>query len=92
MEKKYNYEMNRDMECHNIGREEINSYLKNEDKFFSEFILTDNDVYASNYISKSTKELLGLTISIISGCKECIAYHMQECLTKKLIRKRLWKH
>lgn len=39
----------------------------------------DNETYQANVLYKRQKELIGLTISIMSRCEECILYHLEEC-------------
>lgn len=57
-----------------------NNKLKELDNFFEKFGVLDNDVYQEGAISKQTKELIGLAISLVSHCNECILYHLEECL------------
>lgn len=68
------------IEAKNIERQELNSTMFNEDKFFKEFAELDNKIYSDHVIPKKYKELMGLSISIISKCEECILYHIQGCL------------
>ncbi|PLX11791.1 MAG: cytochrome D ubiquinol oxidase subunit II [Marinilabiliales bacterium] len=70
------------LESKNEERQELNQLMFNEDSFFNEFNLLDNKTYAENIIPKKYKELMGLSISIISKCEECILYHIQGCLNE----------
>jgi AhpD family alkylhydroperoxidase len=53
--------------------------LGEEDDFFKKFSALDNETYQANVLDKRQKELIGLTISIMSRCEECILYHLEEC-------------
>jgi AhpD family alkylhydroperoxidase len=60
-------------------RKVYNKRLGEEDEFFKKFSALDNETYQANVLDKRQKELIGLTISIMSRCEECILYHLEEC-------------
>ena len=60
-------------------RKVYNERLAQEDDFFKQFGELDSQTYQANVLDKQQKELIGLTISIISKCDECILYHLEEC-------------
>lgn len=60
-------------------RKVYNKRLGEEDDFFKKFSALDNETYQANVFDKRQKELIGLTISIMSRCEECILYHLEEC-------------
>lgn len=60
-------------------RKIFNERLTQEDEFFKKFSALDNETYQANVLDKRQKELIGLTISIMSRCEECILYHLEEC-------------
>lgn len=60
-------------------RKVYNKRLGEEDAFFKKFSALDNETYQANVLDKRQKELIGLTISIMSRCEECILYHLEEC-------------
>lgn len=60
-------------------RKEYNERLAQEDDFFKKFSALDNETYQANVLDKRQKELIGLIISIMSRCEECILYHLEEC-------------
>jgi len=68
-----------DLNTFNERRKLLNQKLNDSDDFFSEFGSLDDMVYSEGAIPKKYKELTGLSISIFSKCKECIAYHIQNC-------------
>ena len=60
-------------------RKVYNKRLGEEDDFFKKFSALDNETYQANVLDKRHKALIGLTISIMSRCEECILYHLEEC-------------
>lgn len=59
---------------------EYNLKLNEADDFFKEFGALDDKVYSDGIIDKKHKELMGLAISVVSRCNECICYHIEGCL------------
>ena len=60
-------------------RKVYNKRLGEEDDFLKKVSALDNETYQANVLDKRQKELIGLTISIMSRCEECILYHLEEC-------------
>lgn len=60
-------------------RQKLNEVMVQNDLFFEEFGALDSKVYSNGAISKKNKELMGLAISIVSRCNECILYHITGC-------------
>lgn len=58
-----------------------NNKLQTADDFFTQFGKLDDEVYAAGAIDKKHKELMGLAISLLSRCNECICYHLEGCFT-----------
>lgn len=67
-------------------RKDYNKRLGEEDDFFKKFSALDNETYQANVLDKRQKELIGLTISIMSRCEECILYHLEECQKANVTR------
>ena len=61
-------------------RTEYNKKLQEMDSFFTAFGELDDKVYADGAIDKKHKELMGLSISVVTRCNECIGYHLEGCL------------
>lgn len=57
-----------------------NKKLNETDEFFRVFGSLDDKTYSEGAISKKNKELMGLAISILSRCDECICYHIEGCI------------
>lgn len=60
-------------------RQVHNKLMVESDAFFKEFGALDDKVYAGGAIDKKHKELMGLAISVVSRCNECILYHLTGC-------------
>jgi len=44
------------------------------------FFSLDTNVYRDGKISAKTKELLGLVVSMVLRCNDCILYHLDRCI------------
>lgn len=55
----------------------FNQKLIEADSFFKEFGQLDDKAYADGAIDKKHKELMGLAISIVTRCNECILFHLE---------------
>lgn len=73
----------------NRYRNTQNEVMCGSDDFFKFFGELDENVYAGGAIPKKYKELTGLTVSVLSRCDECIAYHLQNCLAEKCSKQEL---
>lgn len=58
----------------------LNSVMNESDDFFKDFGELDDDVYSDGAIPKKSKELMGLAISVVTRCNECILYHLGGCV------------
>jgi AhpD family alkylhydroperoxidase len=61
-------------------REKYNSVMNENDEFFKEFGKLDDTVYEDGAIPKKNKELIGLAISVVTRCNECILFHLNGCI------------
>ncbi len=50
------------------------------------FFALDTQAYEDGALDKKTKELLGLTASIVLRCDDCITYHLKQCFTAGVTR------
>lgn len=62
------------------SRIELNTFMNESDEFFKNFGKLDDEVYSDGAISKKNKELMGLAISLVTRCNECILYHLGGCV------------
>lgn len=44
------------------------------------FFALDTQAYEDGALDKKTKELMGLTASIVLRCDDCVTYHIKQCL------------
>ena len=78
-----------DFENFNNERSRLNALMSENDKFFSEFGIIDDKVYADGAIPKKYKELTGLSISVLTRCEECILYHLQGCIKESATKQEI---
>ena len=60
-------------------RQRLNKLMMENEPFFEKFGSLDDEVYSSGAIDKRNKELMGLAISVVTRCDECILYHIGGC-------------
>jgi AhpD family alkylhydroperoxidase len=61
-------------------RAEMNEKLLGSDHLgLKRFFALDTQAYEAGALDKRTKELMGLTASIVLRCDDCITYHLQQC-------------
>lgn len=70
----------------NEERERLNSLiLSNADKNTKRFFNLDHNVYKDNVLSKKTKEMMGLTASLMLRCDDCVKYHIKEAVDEGVV-------
>src|ERR1700704_219989 len=61
-------------------RAEMNERLLGSDHLgIKRFFALDTQAYEAGALDKRTKELMGLTASIVLRCDDCITYHIRQC-------------
>jgi AhpD family alkylhydroperoxidase len=50
------------------------------------FFALDTQAYEDGALDKRTKELMGLTASIVLRCDDCITYHIKQCAAAGVTR------
>jgi AhpD family alkylhydroperoxidase len=61
-------------------REELNKIvMKYSDTNIKRFYSLDSQVYREGALTAKTKELLGLVVSLVLRCDDCIKYHIIRC-------------
>ena len=53
--------------------------LAQDNKVLKRFFSLDNQAYQAGALSVKTKELLGLSASMVLRCDDCIKYHIGTC-------------
>jgi len=74
--------------------EEFNEYrsrmneriLSSENKVIQRFFNLDTHAYAEGSLDAATKELIGLSASMVLRCDDCVRYHLGKCHELKLTR------
>jgi AhpD family alkylhydroperoxidase len=61
-------------------RAEMNERLLGSGRLgIKRFFALDTQAYEDGALDKRTKELMGLTASIVLRCDDCITYHIKQC-------------
>ena len=61
-------------------RAEMNEKLLGSDHLgIKRFFALDTQAYEDGALDKRTKELMGLTASIVLRCDDCVTYHLKQC-------------
>lgn len=55
------------------------------------FFQLDGKAYEAGALDEKTKELLGLAASMVLRCDDCIAYHIDQCVTAGASDEELWE-
>ena len=68
-------------------RAEMNERLLGGDHLgIKRFFALDTQAYEDGALDKRTKELMGLTASIVLRCDDCITYHIKQCTSVGVTR------
>jgi len=68
-------------------RAEMNEKLLGSDHLgIKRFFALDTQAYEAGALDKRTKELMGLTASIVLRCDDCITYHVKQCASVGVTR------
>lgn len=68
-------------------RERMNDkILQADNRVVKRFFALDTQTYQEGALSSKTKELLGLSASMVLRCDDCIAYHMIQCKQEGVTR------
>src|SRR5438445_4896528 len=68
-------------------RADMNERLLGSDHLgIKRFFALDTQAYEDGALDKRTKELMGLTASIVLRCDDCITYHIKQCVSKGVTR------
>jgi AhpD family alkylhydroperoxidase len=55
------------------------------------FFRLDGQTYEKGALDVKTKELLGLTASAVLRCDDCIAYHIDRCVSEGCTDQEIWE-
>jgi AhpD family alkylhydroperoxidase len=73
-------------EAFRLARAEGNDRLRSGGSIFESFFALDSAAYTSAALPTATKELLGLAVSVIKDCEECVYYHLERCDEEQVSR------
>ena len=59
------------------------------DPFFQQFGDLEQLVYTDGALDMRMKKLMGLAISIVTRCDECVMYHMVRCVELSIDREKI---
>jgi ribonuclease HI len=65
----------------------INSGFRDFNKFFA----LDNKAYVDGVLNAKTKELMGLSASMVMRCNDCIFYHIDRAVTEGATKQELYE-
>ncbi|MFI7132671.1 carboxymuconolactone decarboxylase family protein [Nonomuraea sp. NPDC050153] len=68
------------------ARAEGNERLRAFGSVFESFFALDGLAYRHGVLPAATKELLGLVISVVKDCEECVYYHLERCDEEQVSR------
>lgn len=68
------------VESFNATRAELNAKVLDTDNLvIKRFFNLDTQTYQDGSLSEKTKELMGLSCSMVLRCDDCIKYHLGQC-------------
>ncbi len=57
--------------------------LESNDKVIKRIYNLDTNAFMDGHLNKKTKELIGLTASLVLRCDDCVKYHLGKCFELK---------
>lgn len=58
--------------------------LSTGDKIIKRIFNLDTNAYEEGHLDKATKELIGLSCSLVLRCDDCVKYHLGKCFELKI--------
>ena len=75
------------MDAFDRYRTEMNERLLGSNHLgIKRFFALDTQAYEDGALDKRTKELMGLTASVVLRCDDCITYHLKQCASVGVTR------
>ena len=75
-----------------LYRAELNDKILNSGfRDFNKFFALDNKAYINGALQAKTKELLGLSASMVLRCNDCIFYHIDRSIAEGATREELYE-
>ncbi|MEM1136796.1 MAG: carboxymuconolactone decarboxylase family protein [Bacteroidota bacterium] len=71
-------------------RAEMNKKLiSSDDKVIKRIFSLDALAYKEGKLNTQTKELIGLTCSLVLRCDDCVKYHLEQCVVAGLTKEEI---
>ena len=75
-----------------LYRSEMNEKILNSGfRDFNKFFALDNKAYIDGALPAKTKELMGLSASMVLRCNDCIFYHIDRSIAEGATREELYE-
>ena len=75
-----------------LYRTEMNDKILNSGfRDFNKFFALDNKAYINGALPAKTKELMGLSASMVLRCNDCIFYHIDRAIAEGASREELYE-
>jgi AhpD family alkylhydroperoxidase len=75
-----------------LYRSEMNEKILNSGlRDFNKFFALDNKAYIEGALPAKTKELMGLSASMVLRCNDCIFYHIDRSIAEGATREELYE-
>lgn len=75
--------MNKEKEFNDYRNRMNERLLGTNDKIIKRIYNLDMNAFLEGHLSKETKELIGLTSSLVLRCDDCVKYHLGKCFELK---------
>jgi len=84
--------MSKQVNDFNEYRQKMNDKIMASDNLvMKRFFNLDTNTYQDGALSAKTKEMLGLVVSMVLRCDDCIKYHLQKCYQLGLTTEELYE-
>lgn len=71
--------MNKEKEFNDYRSRMNERLLGTDDKIIKRIFNLDTNAFRDGHLNKKTKELIGLTTSLVLRCDDCVKYHLGKC-------------
>jgi AhpD family alkylhydroperoxidase len=76
----------------NTYRSKMNERILSEDnKVIKRFFNLDTNAYSEGAVDVKTKEMIGLSCSMVLRCDDCIRYHLEKCFEVGISREQVFE-
>ena len=75
--------MNKEKEFNDYRNRMNDRLLGTDDKIIKRIYNLDTNAFLDGHLAKETKELIGLSCSLVLRCDDCVKYHLGKCYELK---------